>query len=241
MLGKILLIALIVGALSIISVVAHAGVFDLARKSMVERQLKARDITDSKVLKVMGEVPREKFVPTALMSAAYRDNSLPIGEDQTISQPYVVAIMTQLLDVKPMDKVLEVGTGSGYQAAVLSRLAREVYSIEIVKPLADRAAKRLKRLGYNNVRVKSGDGYDGWPEKAPFNGIMVTAAADFVPPALKDQLAEGGRIVVPLGDYRTNQMLALITKKNGKLNTRYVLGVRFVPMTGKIRNQDDQL
>lgn len=215
----------------------QAGIFSSARERMVEKQLKDRDITDKKVLKAMQEVPREKFVPKALMLTAYADRPLPIGHNQTISQPYIVALMTQLLKVKPTDRVLEVGTGSGYQAAVLSKLAKEVYTIEIVKPLAEESKERLKKLGYNNVHVKWGDGYEGWPEAAPFDGIMVTAAADFVPPALKKQLAEGGRIVIPLGDYRTNQLLTVITKEKGKLKTEYVSGVRFVPMTGIIQDE----
>lgn len=222
-------------ALSFCAGQALAGPFDSARKNMVERQLKGRDITDSRVLKVMAEVPRENFVPAYLMPLAYRDHPLPIGEGQTISQPYIVALMTQVLDIKPGDRVLEVGTGSGYQAAVLSRLAKEVYTIEIKEGLAKEARKRLKELGYGNIHVKAGDGYYGWPDEAPFDAIMITAAADSVPPLLLEQLADGGRMVLPLGGVEYYQVLTLITKKGDKVGTRYISSVRFVPMTGKIR------
>ncbi|QJD29156.1 protein-L-isoaspartate(D-aspartate) O-methyltransferase [Methylococcus geothermalis] len=205
-----------------------------ARRRMVEQQLKGagRDINDSRVLQAMAEVPRHEFVPRQLREYAYNDNALPIGLGQTISQPYIVAFMTEQLDPKPTDKVLEIGTGSGYQAAVLSKLVAEVYTIEIVEPLGQRARADLQRLGYGNVHVRIGDGYRGWPEAAPFDAIIVTSAAREVPQPLIDQLKDGGRMIAPLGpSYR--QDLYLLKKQGGKLERRAVLPVRFVPMTGE--------
>jgi protein-L-isoaspartate(D-aspartate) O-methyltransferase len=201
-----------------------------ARQAMVARQLQRRDITDPRVLIAMGTAPRHRFVPGALASRAYGDYPLPIGEDQTISQPYIVALMTQWAAVAPGDKVLEVGTGSGYQAAVLAELTDQVWSIEIRPDLARQAAARLKELGYGRVQVKSGDGYRGWPEAAPFDAILVTAAAPRVPPALTAQLKEGGRLVIPLGPAGGSQTLRRYRKVQGKLVEEASLAVRFVPL-----------
>lgn len=208
-----------------------------ARKRMVEEQLAApgRDISDSRVLKAMATVPRHEFVPAAVRDRAYGDHPLPIGYGQTISQPYVVAFMTEKLAPKPTDRVLEIGTGSGYQAAVLAGLVAEVYSIEIVEELAKQAEADLKRLGYTNVKVRHGDGYLGWPEAAPFDAIIVTAAPDHVPKPLVDQLKEGGRLVIPVGESGF-QTLYLMTKRGTQLERQAVLPVRFVPMTGKAQN-----
>ena len=170
-----------------------------ARQSMVEHQLRRRGIRDTRLLAAMETVPRAEFVPSAQRPHAYEDRPLPIGEDQTISQPYIVALMTELLDVKEGDRVLEIGTGSGYQAAVLAELTPHVYTIEIIPTLAERAEETLRRLGYDAVEVMAGDGYLGWPDRAPFDGIIVTCAPEEVPEPLKDQLREGGRMVIPVG------------------------------------------
>ncbi len=205
--------------------------FAQARKEMVESQLKGRDITDKRVLAAMAKVERHRFVPADDQSAAYEDHPLQIGEGQTISQPYIVALMTQLLRLKGNEKVLEIGTGSGYQAAVLGELAREVYTIEIVAPLGKAAEARLKELGYTNVFVRVGDGYLGWPEKAPFDGIIVTCAPDKIPQPLIDQLADDGRMVIPVGTRA--QELVLVEKRGGKITQKNVIPVLFVPMTGE--------
>jgi protein-L-isoaspartate(D-aspartate) O-methyltransferase len=205
------------------------------RKAMVERQIAGRGITDRGVLEAMSSIPRHLFVPPLYRSQAYEDYPLPIEEGQTISQPYIVALMTQCLSLHRGDKVLEIGTGSGYQAAVLARLANGVFSIEINENLSRWAGELLDRLGLDNVRLKSGDGFFGWPEEAPFDAIIVTCAAEKVPEPLFDQLAEGGRLIIPLGPTSTYQVLTLITKKNGKARVREVLDVRFVPMTGEIQ------
>lgn len=205
-----------------------------ARKRMVEYQLAGlgRGITNARVLAVMGEVPRHEFVPVAWRDEAYEDRPLPIGHGQTISQPFIVAFMTERLEPTATDKVLEIGTGSGYQAAVLAKLVREVYTIEIVEPLAKRAEADLKRLGYTNVIVRAGDGYLGWPEAAPFDAVIVTCAPEQVPQPLVDQLKEGGRMIVPVGP-AGEQALVLLQKREGKVERSAVLPVRFVPMTGK--------
>ena len=205
-----------------------------ARRQMVSRQLKSRDITDPKVLAVMGTVPRHLFVSPGMASEAYDDHPLPIGAGQTISQPYIVALMTQLLDVKPGEKVLEVGTGSGYQAAVLSHFTDHVYTVEIRKELAEKASERLHDLGYEKVKVKHGDGYFGWPEQAPFDAIIVTAAANQVAPPLLDQLKIGGRLLIPLGSTTYYQTLTKITKTPEGKDVEHLLGVVFVPMVGQI-------
>ena len=204
--------------------------FAVARQHMVEDQIKGRDVTDSRVTEVMSSVPRHEFVPENYRARAYQDHPLPIGYGQTISQPYIVAFMTEQLRPQPTDRVLEIGTGSGYQAAVLSKLVAEVYTIEIVKPLAQRAEVDLRRLNYSNVNVKAGDGYKGWPEHAPFDAIIVTAAPDHVPQPLIDQLKEGGRMIIPVGG-REMQQLYLLEKHAGKLTQRAVLPVNFVPLT----------
>lgn len=204
------------------------------RRRMVERQLKARDISDPKVLEVMGAVKRHLFVSSEYGSQAYADHPLPIGEGQTISQPYIVALMTQILDVQPGEKVLEIGTGSGYQAAVLSHFTDQVWSIEIRKDLAQKASERLTTLGYRKIKTKQGDGYYGWPEYAPFDAIMVTAAANHVAPPLLDQLKMGGRLLIPLGSTTYYQTLTKITKTSEGSEVEHLLGVVFVPMVGKI-------
>src|SRR5438046_6252280 len=206
--------------------------FAAARKGMVRDQLPGpgRAITKARVLTVMGKVPRHEFVPERYRSQAYEDGPLPIGYSQTISQPYIVAFMTEQLRPNPSDRVLEIGTGSGYQAAILAELVADVYTIEIVEPLAKNAEATLQRLGYKNVHVKAGDGYSGWLEHAPFDAIIVTCAPDHVPQQLTDQLKDGGRMVIPVGE-RFAQQLYLLEKQNGRLRESAVLPVRFVPMT----------
>lgn len=209
-------------------------VYTSARKNMIDTQLQTRDITDEKVLEVMGEVPRHMFVPEDRLSQAYEDHPLPIGEGQTISQPYIVALMTQSLQLDGDEKVLEIGTGSGYQAAVLAEIVDKVYTIEIIDVLAEKAEGTVENLGYDNVEIKNADGYYGWEEYAPFDAIIVTAAANHVPPPLIEQLKEGGLLIIPLGSVRYHQTLTLIKKQEGgELETVYITGVRFVPMTGK--------
>jgi protein-L-isoaspartate(D-aspartate) O-methyltransferase len=207
--------------------------FQKQRARMVADQIAARGVTDRAVLEAMRRVPRHAFVPKSWHDEAYDDHPLPIGHDQTISQPYIVAYMTEALKVQKGDKILEIGTGSGYQAAVLAQMGAKVFSIEIVEPLGIRARQTLKQLGYD-VQVRIGDGYAGWPEEAPFNGIIVTAAPNEIPTPLIGQLKEGGRLVIPVGRYF--QDLKVIKKVDGKLFTQSTLPVRFVPMTGKIEN-----
>jgi protein-L-isoaspartate(D-aspartate) O-methyltransferase len=203
------------------------------RDRMVRVQLASRDIHAPAVLEAMRNVPRHWFVPSSQQRYAYEDRPLSIGEGQTISQPYIVALMTQLLELKPTDKVLEIGTGSGYQAAVLAELTPHVFSIEIVEPLARRAAEALHEHGYNTIWTRVGDGYAGWPEEAPFDAIIVTCAPDEVPPRLIEQLAPGGRMCIPVGGHGLWQRLLLITKDDqGKTTERNVAPVAFVPMTG---------
>jgi protein-L-isoaspartate(D-aspartate) O-methyltransferase len=203
-----------------------------ARSEMVADQISARGITHEGVLRAMRSVPRHEFVLPEHRSLAYADRPLPIGLGQTISQPYIVALMTELIDPEPGDRLLEVGTGSGYQAAVAAELVAEVFSIEIVPELARTAAERLERLGVANVTVRAGDGYLGWPEHAPFDGILVTAGADHVPQPLVDQLRPGARMVIPVGDTSSDQVLQVIEKlPNGEVDVRDVALVRFVPLT----------
>jgi protein-L-isoaspartate(D-aspartate) O-methyltransferase len=211
-----------------------APVGDLARERqrMVQQQLMARGIKNEHVLAAMAKVPREEFVPQDSRAVSYDDGPLPIGNGQTISQPYIVAFMTEQLRPKPSDRVLEIGTGSGYQAAILAELVADVYTIEIVEPLARNAEATLQRLGYKNVHLKVGDGYKGWPENAPFDAIIVTCAPDKVPPALTDQLKEGGRMIIPVGD-RFAQELYLFEKEHDQLKESATLSVRFVPMAGE--------
>jgi len=204
-----------------------------AREHMVASQIAGRGVADARALDAMRRVERHLFVPPAMRAAAYGDHPLPIGHGQTISQPYIVALMTELAQVRPGARVLEVGTGSGYQAAVLALLAKEVYSIEIVEPLATEAAERLLRLGYRNVVVRAGDGYRGWPERAPFDAILVTAAPPELPQPLVDQLAVGGRLVAPIGPEGGDQLLVVVERTAAGLTRRSVAPVRFVPMTGE--------
>lgn len=206
-------------------------IFYQKRLLMVEKQLKARDITDEKVLNAMLKVERHKFVPKQYQDLAYIDEPLPIGYNQTISQPYIVALMTQLLELKGNERILEIGTGSGYQAAVLAEIVKEVYTIEIIPQLASNAEKLLKELGYTNVFVKVGDGYLGWPEHAPFDGIIVTCAPDHIPQPLIEQLKDGGRMVIPVGN--VYQELVVVEKQKDKIIKRSVIPVRFVPMIRK--------
>ncbi len=204
------------------------------RHAMVKFQIEARGVRDPLVLDAMRSVPRHLFVQPGLMHRAYDDHPLPIGMDQTISQPYIVAAMTELARVKPGDSVFEVGTGSGYQAAVLDAIGAKVFTIEIVEPLATSAAERLKALGYTNTTVKAGDGYIGWPEHAPFDAILVTCGADHVPQPLVDQLKPGARMVIPVGESGEAQWLQLLTKnEDGTMLTNNVMPVRFVPLTGE--------
>lgn len=205
-----------------------------ARRDMVAAQLRARDITDARVLAVMERVPRQAFVPPDQRARAYRDGALPIGRGQTISQPYVVALMTQLLALQGDERVLEIGSGSGYQAAVLSPLVREVYTIEIDAELADRARAALQAVGATNVHVRTGDGFFGWPEAAPFDALIVTAAMPRLPDALRDQLRQGGRVVAPI-ERAGGEVLAVGVRRGDTIDWRSHGGVRFVPMTGAVR------
>lgn len=205
-----------------------------ARDRMVRDQIAARDVRDLRVLAAMRKVPRHLFVPAGVRHLAYIDSPLPIGLSQTISQPYIVAFMTEALELKPQDRVLEIGTGSGYQAAVLAEIVKEVYTVEIVAPLAREAEARLKSLGYSNIRTRVGDGYRGWPEAAPFDAVMLTAAPDHVPKPLLDQMREGGRLILPLG--RGDQDLVRIRRTRSGFQREILLPVRFVPMTGEAEN-----
>jgi len=206
--------------------------FDLLRREMVKGQLISRGIKDRRVLDAFRKVPRHEFVPKELIQSAYIDSPLPIGEDQTISQPYMVALMTECLQLKGKEKVLEIGTGSGYQSAILAELVKEVYSIERMEPLFVRAAEILKRLDYKNIKIKIDDGTLGWPEFSPYEGIIVTAAAPQVPPPLLEQLKEEGILVIPLNG-RYSQVLTVIEKTKGKFKIREVCGCTFVPLIGK--------
>jgi protein-L-isoaspartate(D-aspartate) O-methyltransferase len=231
----------VVGALSVLAVqcVAATGQrsqdpdWSAARMTMVDSQIRARGVTHQRVLDAMRKVPRHLFVPEDQRLHAYDDNALPIGHEQTISQPYIVGYMSEALDPKPTDRVLEIGTGSGYQAAILAELVGEVYTIEIVAPLAERARTTLEELGYRNVHVRQGNGYLGWPEAAPFDKIIVTAAPEDVPPALVEQLRVGGVMVLPIG--RGDQMMTVLQKTDQGVVSRTTLPVRFVPMVGKGR------
>jgi protein-L-isoaspartate(D-aspartate) O-methyltransferase len=208
-----------------------------ARLRMVDAQIRRRGISDKRVLEAMETVPRHRFVPRDQVSGAYEDHPLPIGYGQTISQPYIVALMTECLDLEPEDRVLEVGTGSGYQAAILSQLVKNVFSIEIVEPLGLSARELLADLGYSNVEVRIGDGYLGWPEEAPFDAIIVTAAPETIPQPLIDQLADGASMVVPVGLHY--QDLVLLTKDKGKVRQRSIASVRFVPMVSEPGEGDE--
>jgi len=215
---------------------AEADPTAAARNRMVQRHLVERGIKNPRVLDAFRTVPRHMFLPPGSSRQAYDDESIPIGEGQTITPPYDVAFMTEVLDPKPTDRVYEVGTGSGYQSAILSRLVDEVYSVEIHKPLGERAAEVHKELGYTNIHTRIGDGYEGWPEAAPFDAIIVTCAPQRIPQPLIDQLKEGGRMVIPLGD-RFNQIVHLVIKRDGKLIDKELKPTLFVPMTGKAMSE----
>jgi len=210
--------------------------FAIERQRMVQEQLLPRGIHDERVLAIMLKVPREEFVPQDVRAESYTDGPLSIGHGQTISQPYIVAFMTEQLRVSAKDRVLEIGTGSGYQAAILAELVGEVYTIEIIQPLVKNAKATLARLGYKNVHVKAGDGYKGRPEQAPFDAIIVTCAPDRVPQSLTEQLKDGGRMIIPVGE-QFAQELYLLEKKNGQLKESATLPVRFVPMLGEVQKQ----
>ncbi len=207
--------------------------YEKERILMVEEQIAARGVRHPAVLAAMRKVPREQFVPEAWHSRSYDDGPLPIGKGQTISQPYIVAIMTELAKPEKHHRVLEIGTGSGYQAAILAEIVAQVYTIEIVKELAEEATARLKQLGYTNITVRHGDGYRGWPEQAPFDAILITAAVAKPPAPLLEQLKEGGRLVFPQGEPDGSQELVVIEKTKGSLNRQVIFPVRFVPMTGE--------
>jgi len=209
--------------------------FGAPRRVMIERDLRGRGIKDARVLAAMAVTPRHSFVPEMLRGSAYEDRPLPIGEGQTISQPYVVAYMSELLELRGHEKVLEIGTGSGYQTAILAQLAKEIYSIEIIPALSERAQPILAQLGYRNVSLKIGDGFFGWEEKAPFDAILLTAAAPKVPEPLWRQVREGGRIIMPLGEPGRTQRLVRVRKVAGKESVETLTDVRFVPLTGAVQ------
>ncbi len=211
--------------------------FTKLRELMVKEQIERRGVKDKRVLSVMRQVPRHRFVPEELQDEAYNDYPLPIGEGQTISQPYIVAIMTELLGLRGDERVLEIGTGSGYQAAILAHLCKEVYTIEIIEKLANAAKERLAKMGYKNIFVKWGDGFEGWSEYAPFDAIIITCAIPKVPPPLLEQLKDGGKICAPYEKTSGVQILALFEKKGTKIDTNYIDYVRFVPMRGKIEEE----
>jgi len=213
-------------------VVSDSAEFKKARDHMVRTTIKNRGISDPDVLAAMQTVPRHRFVPQNLLSVAYADRPLPIGEGQTISQPYVVALMTEILQPAKDQRILEIGTGSGYQAAVLAQVAKQIYTIEIKKKLYHKANKTLKSLGYNTIKTRHSDGYFGWPEQAPFDAIMITAAIDHIPPPLLKQLKDGGRLALPLGNPFSYQNLVMVTKQGEDLSVKQITGVLFVPMTG---------
>jgi protein-L-isoaspartate(D-aspartate) O-methyltransferase len=232
------LTALLIAMIFLMPSTAGAGEPDryaVLRAQMVREQIVSRGVEDPRVLAAMEKVPRHLFVPENLRAHAYRDHPLPIGLGQTISQPYIVAFMTEALDLKPTDRVLEIGTGSGYQAAILGELVKEVYTIEIIETLGLRARRTLDAMGYGNIRAKIGDGYRGWPSKAPFDAVIVTCAPEEVPQALVRQLKEGGRLIIPVGRAGGVQSLVKAVKKGGRLEQKEVMAVRFVPM---VRGKD---
>ena len=233
--GKILLFLCILSLIPsslIAEVVPDSPKFKAARDKLVKFKIEGHGISDPQVLAAMRSVPRHYFVPKKIVSRAYADTALPIGEGQTISQPYVVALMTASLKLDRRHRVLEIGTGSGYQSAVLAKIVKEVYTLEIKEKLHDKSTRLLKNLGFANVKTRHGDGYFGWPEAAPFDAIMITAAVNHIPPPLLQQLKDGGMLVLPLGNPFSYQNLTLVTRKGDDYTTRLITGVLFVPMTG---------
>jgi len=217
--------------------VLSSDLYEKKREEMVRYDIEARGIKDKKVLNAMLKVKRHLFVDTSLMDKAYNDHPLPIGEGQTISQPYIVALMTEAASLKGSERVLEIGTGSGYQAAILAEIVKEVYTIEINRKIYEMASRRLDEMGYKNIKVRHGDGYQGWKEYAPFDVIMVTAAAKHIPPPLLEQLKEGGRLIIPLGNTLFHQNLTVVRKEKGRAIISEICGVRFVPMTGEAQKK----
>lgn len=204
---------------------------DIESEVAFTRRMTGRDHLSAEVMEAMREVPRDAFVPSAMKHAAFCNGPLPIGHGQTISQPYIVALMTDMLQLKPADRVLEIGTGSGYQTAILSRLVRDVFSVEVVPELSSKAGEIFRKLGYENIHIRVGNGYEGWPEHAPYDAIIVTAAASHIPPALVDQLKPGGNLVIPVGEPYSYQRLVLVTKdRHGEVHSQDILGVAFVPL-----------
>lgn len=222
----------LIPSIVIADVISDNPTFKAAREKLVEKDIAGQGIADPKVLAAMRSVPRHCFVPKRLSSKAYADTALPIGASQTISQPYVVALMTESLKLSGNHRVLEIGTGSGYQAAVLAKIVKEVYSIEIKEKLHRESSRLLNDMGFTNVKTRHGDGYFGWQEAAPFDAIMITAAINHIPPPLLKQLTEGGRLILPLGNPFSYQNLTLVTKTGGDFVTKQITGVLFVPMTG---------
>lgn len=230
------LIVLVLALCPVLFISARPGdtpKYQKARKKMVDYQIRRRGISNQKVLGAMALIPRHLFVPAELINQAYDDHPLPIGQGQTISQPYIVALMTESLQLKGGERVLEIGTGSGYQAAILAKTAKEVYTIEIKEKLFKKADKLLQSMDFNNVQSRHGDGYFGWAEAAPFDGIMITAAVDHIPPPLLKQLKDRGRLILPLGNPFSYQNLSLVTKNKDDYSVRQITGVLFVPMTGQ--------
>lgn len=237
MIKKWFLLILLIFLVAESSSVHSEDIYEKKRKFMIEHDIRGRGVKDSRVLEIMGKLPRHLFVDESLKGRAYDDYPLPIGEGQTISQPYVAALMTEALKLRPADRVLEIGTGSGYQAAVLAGIVSQVYTIEIRKKLAQQAEKRLAEIGFKNIRVKHGDGYFGWEEYAPFDAIIITASANHIPPPLIKQLKENGRLVIPLGSTVYYQTLTLATKKKGEMQLEQMGPVAFVPMTGEAQKK----
>ncbi|MBI5327433.1 MAG: protein-L-isoaspartate(D-aspartate) O-methyltransferase [Deltaproteobacteria bacterium] len=222
-------------AILILHTVAPAeDIYKQKRQNMVAQDIRGRGISDKKVMEAMEKIPRHLYVDEYIRDMAYADYPLPIGEGQTISQPYVVALMTETLRLKQSDKVLEIGAGSGYQAAVLAEIVKDVYTIEIRKGLADKAEKRFEEMGYKNIKVKYADGYFGWEEYAPFDAIIITASANHIPPPLIKQLKQGGRLIIPLGSTVYYQTLTLATKTKGEIDLEQITSVAFVPMIGEV-------